>query len=254
MLQIAFIVAFLLVVVAAFALVGVMCWGTHWGATAEECALEMPGDTYLAGGPSARVSMTRAVSIAAPPETVWPWLAQMGRGAGWYSYDSLDNRGRVSAQHLVSWIPEPRLGDATPIGYLRHLEPGRALVWWVPGVRFVGALARLVVDMRLRPEGKGSRLIIRMSGDAAGRLGPLGMGVFRCLDAIMAHQQLLGIRERVERYGTRTVDLNREETGARDQFQLYEVIYASGERAGVSGREHAALWHQKAVEEGVIPG
>ena len=41
-------------------------------------------------------------------------------------------------------------------------------------------------------------------------------------------------------------------TGGKDQYQLYEVIYASGERAGVQGKEHATKWRQSAVEDGVI--
>ena len=105
-------------------------WGTRWGSDPAERAATTPGDAYLEGGPPARVAMTRAISIRAGAETVWPWLAQLGRGAGWYSADRLDNGGKVSARHIVSWIPEPRLGDASAIGYLRHIEPGRALVWW----------------------------------------------------------------------------------------------------------------------------
>jgi hypothetical protein len=176
-------------------------WGTRWRSTREERAREMPGDAYLKGGPPARVAMTRAVSIRARPETVWPWLAQLGRGAGWYSIDWLDNGGKTSARHIVSWVPEPRLGDASPIGYLRHIEPGRALVWWVKGVRFVGALTHLVVDIRLTPKNEGSRLVIRMSADAAGPMARFALLVFRFIDSIMARRQLLGIRERVERYG-----------------------------------------------------
>ncbi len=131
-------------------------WGTRWGSTSEERALEMRGDVYLEGRPEARVSMTRAILIAASPQTVWPWLAQLGRGAGWYSIDWLDNRGRESARHIISWIPEPKLGDASPVGYLRHIEYNKALVWWLKGTKFLGALTRLVVDMRLAPESKES--------------------------------------------------------------------------------------------------
>jgi hypothetical protein len=98
----------------------------------------MTGDAYLAGGPAVRAIMTRAISLRKPPEVVWPWLAQIGRGAGWYSYDLLDNGGKTSARHLVSWIPEPQPGDATVIGYLRYLEPGRELVWWAGGNNFWG--------------------------------------------------------------------------------------------------------------------
>ena len=90
--------------------------GERWGATAEEGAMPMTGDEWLEGGTRKRVHMTRAVWIDAPPEQVWPWIAQLGRGAGWYSIDRLDNGGRTSARHIVSWIPEPALGDALPIG------------------------------------------------------------------------------------------------------------------------------------------
>ncbi len=228
-------------------------WGTRWGSTLEERSLEMPGDAYFASGPPIRVIMTRAVSIRARPETIWPWLAQLGRGAGWYSIDWLDNGGKMSARHIISWVPEPRLGDASPVGYLRHIEPGTALVWWLKGLRFMGATTRLVMDIRLRPEQEGARLVIRMSADAMGFTARIALMVFQFIDSIMARRQLLGIRERVERFGARLADSEAPETGATDQYQLYEVIYAAGKRAGGRGKEHAADWRQTAIEDGVLP-
>ena len=226
--------------------------GTRWGSTPEERARSMPGDDWLKDGPEARVAMTRAVSLAAPPEVVWLWLAQLGRGAGWYSVEWLDNGRRTSARHIVSWIPEPQLGDASAIGYLRHLESGSGLAWWVDGTRFAGATARLVVDMEVRATGTGSRLIIRMSADAAGISAELALLVFRFIDSIMAIRQLRGIRERVETYGARTQTPEDPETGAWDQYQLYEVVYASGTSAGSKGTEHAAKWRQRAIDDGFI--
>ena len=45
----------------------------------------MPGDDRT---PCPRVQSTRAVTIDAPPEQVWPWLLQMGIGrAGFYTHD-----------------------------------------------------------------------------------------------------------------------------------------------------------------------
>lgn len=230
----------------------VLVWGTRFGSTAKERAMKMPGDAWLEGGPSARVAMTRAITIEASPDQVWPWLEQMGRGAGWYSFDLLDNGGKVSARHIVSWIPEPRIGDASPIGYLRHLEPGHSLAWWVRGTSFLGATTRLVVDIRLTPEGARSRLVIRMSADASGAMAHPVLLVFRFIDSIMACRQLYGIRDRVERCGVRTSDPAKPETGARDQYQLYEVIYACGETAGVRGKELAAKWRRAAIEDGVL--
>ncbi len=220
----------------------------HWGATPEERAMRMAGDEYLVDGPAARVVMTRAVFIAAPPDVVWPWLAQLGRGAGWYSLDRLDNGGKRSARHILTWVPAPCKGDASPIGYLRHIVPGRQLTWWAPGVRFIGATTRLAVDILLDGDDGGSRLVIRMSADAEGAMARPALWIFRFMDSIMARNQIMGIRERVERHGARASDPDHPESGARDQYQLYEVIYASGDRAGTPGKERAEHWRRIAIE------
>jgi hypothetical protein len=214
--------------------------------------MAMPGDEYFTVDSPAFVAMTRAVTIEAPPETVWPWLAQLGRGAGWYSYDILDNGGKMSTRQVLSWVPPPREGDATAIGYLHRVVPGRELTWWVPGAPFLGSSTRLATDIRLTPQNDGSRLVIRMSADAAGGMPRLVLAVFRFIDSVMARRQLLGIKQRAEQHGARTADPQHPETGARDQYQLYEVVYASGERAGVRGKEHGERWHRAAVEAGLI--
>jgi len=223
----------------------------RWGATPEERSKRMPGDEYFTADPPAFIAMSRAITIEAPPEAVWPWLAQMGRGAGWYSVDRLDNGGKLSARHILSWVPPPQEGDATAIGFLRRVMPGRELTWWVPGVRFLGTTARLAVDIRLSPQNSGSRLLIRMSADATGGMPRTALAVFRFIDSVMARRQLLGIKDRAERYGARTANPERPETGARDQYQLYEVIYASGESAGVPGKELAERWHRAAIVAGL---
>jgi hypothetical protein len=215
--------------------------------------MKLPGDDWIDGGSPARVAMTRAIDIDAPPDKVWPWIAQMGRGAGWYSFELLDNGGKMSARHIVTWIPEPKLGDASPIGYLRHLDSGRSVGWWVKGLSFFGAVTRLIVLMQVTGDGVRSRLVTRMSADAAGPMARPALLVFRFIDSIMACRQLFGIRDRVERCGVRTSNPVKPETGDRDQYQLYEVIYSSGESAGVRGRELAAKWRRTAVEDGLLP-
>jgi hypothetical protein len=78
------------------------------------------------------------------------------------------------------------------------------------------------------------------------------LGAFEFIDTVMASTQILRIKERVERHAARTSDTEHPETGTRDQYQLYEVIYASGEAAGEPGREQAARWRQAAVAAGVV--
>ncbi len=246
------IVAGTVLIAIVLALAWLVRRGGRWGATPEEIAAPMTGDRWLEGGPPARVRMTRAVWVEAPAAKVWPWVAQMGRGAGWYSYDRLDNGGRASARHLVSWIPAPRLGDAAAVGYLRHLEPGRELAWWLRGGRFFGAYLRGVMLYRVTGEGERSRLVARMQADGRGLLARPACWLYWIVDSLMARRQLLGIKQRAERHGTRAEDPKRPETGARDQFQLYHAIYASGDEAGVPGREQARVWRRAAIEDGVI--
>lgn len=60
-----------------------------FGATQEEAGMGLPGDQLVR---AASRMATRAISIDAPPEQVWPWLVQLGQGrGGFYSYDSLEN-------------------------------------------------------------------------------------------------------------------------------------------------------------------
>ena len=79
---------------------------------------------------------TRGITIAAPPEAVWPWLLQMGYGrAGWYSYDRLDMKG-TSADQILPEHQALAVGDIVPTdpagGFeVKVLEPGRTLVLYV---------------------------------------------------------------------------------------------------------------------------
>ncbi len=61
----------------------------QWGSTSEDVASSLPGDELLA---QADLTSTRAITVRAGIEQVWPWLAQMGQGrGGLYSYDWLEN-------------------------------------------------------------------------------------------------------------------------------------------------------------------
>jgi hypothetical protein len=64
-------------------------WIPRWGATPEEVERTLPGDDSI---PQPLMRWTNAVSIAAPPDQVWPWIAQLGdnRG-GFYSYTFIEN-------------------------------------------------------------------------------------------------------------------------------------------------------------------
>lgn len=64
-------------------------WQRRWGATRAEARRPLPGDALV---PRPNYETTRAITIDAPADAVWPWLVQMGQGrGGFYSYDWLEN-------------------------------------------------------------------------------------------------------------------------------------------------------------------
>jgi hypothetical protein len=88
-------------------------WHLRWGATDQEVQGPMPGDDIV---PKASFNATRAITINAPPELVWPWIAQMGyRRAGFYTYALLDNAGFDSADRILEQYQPPKVGDWMPM-------------------------------------------------------------------------------------------------------------------------------------------
>jgi len=110
----------------------------RWGATDEEVAADYPGRDLIPGGTR---SGTMAVTIDAPPATVWPWLLQMGYGrGGWYSWDHLDNWGATSAHELHREWQNVAVGDRLPS------MPDNAAWWEVTALepeRFLGLRASM---------------------------------------------------------------------------------------------------------------
>ena len=89
--------------------------------------------------PEPRLGYTWAITIKAPAERVWPWLAQMGQGrGGLYSYDGLENLAGCDIHSVDQILPElqhPQMGELIrlgPQGYpcfaVAAIEPNRALV------------------------------------------------------------------------------------------------------------------------------
>jgi hypothetical protein len=145
--------------------VGYLLWRPRmlrWGATAGEASEPLPGDDRT---PRPRLQCTRAVTIDAPPEKVWPWLMQMGIGrAGFYTHDWVERlmfraryvEGRHSATRIHRELPQLKVGDTVPMGAgvfvpVVEVEPCRHLV------------AQETFVLRPLPGGK-TRLITRYRG------------------------------------------------------------------------------------------
>lgn len=189
-------------------------WHERWGATDAELALALPGDEFVAE-PASQV--TRAITIDAPRDEVWPWIVQLGadRG-GFYTYDWLENLFGLdihSASEIVDEWQDLEVGDVvhadrsrTGGWYVVHLRPQEALVLAVGDLAAGRPLRR---DERLKWEflwtfalrdapGGGARLLVRERvafGSAVTRMlmSPVGVVSF-----VMSRRMMLGIKARAE--------------------------------------------------------
>jgi hypothetical protein len=122
---------------------------------------------------SHRISATHAITIDAPRERVWPWIAQMGAGrAGWYSWDAIDKGGVSSSTSIEPGLQAIACGDimpavpgATDAFVVAAVDPPGDLVLTVPDGHGGNAVAWEHV---LEPiEGGRTRLIARGRASSA---------------------------------------------------------------------------------------
>src|SRR6202040_1830914 len=109
-------------------------WHLRWGASIQECDASLPGDDLIV---SPDLAATRAITVRAAADEVWPWIAQLGQGrGGFYSYDFLENlvgseihsANRITPEWQdVAVGNEVTLAPGVPL-VVTALEPGRALV------------------------------------------------------------------------------------------------------------------------------
>jgi len=170
-------------------------WHLRWGATDEEIARVMPGDGLAAEAGAA----TRAISIDAGVEEVWPWLLQLGWGkAGWYSYDWIDNDFKPSADRIMSEHQNLAAGDEI------LMAPGMGLT--VQSVDRPRSIVSVMNDgstswcLALYPTSDGpTRLVSRWRPNLG--LPLLMLAVVEPGAFIMEQKMLRGIRDRVEATG-----------------------------------------------------
>ena len=188
-------------------------WHRTWGADDREAHEPLPGDELV---PKVELQTTRAITIAASPAAVWPWLVQMGQGrGGLYTYEWIENALGAQIHNLERIDPglqTLRVGDSvrlTPEVYLgripgqyyevREIRPEEALVLlqelpsgavssWSFVLRGRAGRTRLIVRGRTsRPATVGARLARQAE------LLLLEPGYF-----VMERGMLRGIRRRAE--------------------------------------------------------
>jgi hypothetical protein len=186
------IVAWMLVLGSCVVWFAYRPWVLRWGATDAEIARAMPGDSIIS---DATFSATRAVTVNADAEFIWPWLLQLGYGrAGLYSYDRLDNAGIPSAEFIIPEYQSLSVGDSVPIGpgffvNVTVLEENRMMLLVFPD------WAEATWAWGLYPEGPGkTRLVTRLRGR------PRGMTriVVDLGEIFPMRKSMLGIKRRAE--------------------------------------------------------
>lgn len=172
-------------------------WHRTWGAIPAEVAAAMPGDSLL---PRAQYRTTRAITIDATPDEVWPWLVQVGyRRAGWYAGDLLDNFARPSVRRIVPELQDLRVGqwlsmvpkpsERTAFLVDSFAEPSW-LLWRTPNRSWAWRLIPLA--------GGRTRLITRLKTlyEWGRPLVPITVLLMECADYPMMRRMLRGIRDR----------------------------------------------------------
>lgn len=107
----------------------------RWGTVGTEASDSLPGDELV---PAPKWSFTLGIAIDAPPEDVWPWIAQIGQGrGGFYTYQTLENLVGCRIINTTETVPDhqqPAVGDhiflhpTAPPMRIELVDPPNALV------------------------------------------------------------------------------------------------------------------------------
>ncbi len=163
----------------------------------------LPGDQLI---PEAAVVMDRRARLDVPPERVWPWLIQLGKGrGGWYLSRRLErltpprNRAlRVIEPAYQQVAAGDRVADYGPEGWFeaRIVDPPHALVWWSDRGRDLQLTWALVLEPS-GPEASELRIRLRINrriGKRAPALVGWGAELF---DRFTIQIMIAGLRERL---------------------------------------------------------
>jgi len=174
----------------------------RWGATQAEISGSFTGDELV---PSPHITYTRAISINAKPEEIYPWIVQLGaEKGGMYSYSwfetnilqcELINADRIHEEWQNLKVGDPMKmcpGTSGPPPYeIAILKPNQSIIM---GHKENGAWVE-VWQFNIIPEKNGTtRLVIRSRNAAQGWFWDL----IRPGEFVMMRSMMWGIKERAE--------------------------------------------------------
>jgi hypothetical protein len=189
--------------------------------TKDDLHLHMLGDDLITGP---ALTLTRASNIDAALNDVWPWVAQMMRGAGVYGWNILETPEHRSADYLLSGLGAPEIGDHVgDVLEIARVHAPREIVWRASGgVDLLGLhLTALTLDYLLRSTANGRcRIVVRMRGSGRQLTSQVCSYLFEVLDFVLPASQLATLKDYIETYEQRLAvgDTN------RSRVQLHQAV------------------------------
>ena len=186
------------------------------GATRAEAALSLPGDELL---DRADLQADRAVTIAAAPERVWPWIAQLGQDkGGFYSFAWLENLAGCDIRNADRIVPEwqhPQVGGPFPLHpdmvlTLGRVDEGSVLVATSRGgsAQDVGMDFTWAFVVKALPRGSdggpATRLHVRERYRTSSPAMRAGVELMNLVSTVMSWRMIRSIRQLAERTEART--------------------------------------------------
>ena len=188
---------------------------------------------------------TRAIDIEAPPDRVWPWLAQMGYGrGGWYSLAALDRAWTPaggppsdSADTILEEFQDLAEGDLVPThpqgGFVaRTVEPNEALVLFLDDAMIREQVDEIVADAADAVEERGGEADLRVELD--------DMPSYQVTLAFEL-EELPGDRTRLIARVRATVDVSENQKRARPVLAMGLFVFLKSQLEGIKERAESAV-------------
>jgi len=213
-----------------------------WGLVPGGNERGVAGDDLVA---EADLIETRAIDIDAPPDQVWPWLAQLGYGrGGWYSFAAADRAWTPaggppsdSADTILEEFQDLAEGDLVPThpqgGFVaRAVEPNAALVLFLDDTMIREQVDELVADATDAVEEQGGEMDLGVELDD---MPPYRVTLAFELEELPGDRTLLIERVRA------SVDVSENQKRVRPALAIGLFVFLKSQLEGIKQRVESAV-------------